>query len=118
MVEKTKIYLIGFDEDSIFTCDIYSSKKIKMLGECNVKLDVVFAKSFENFPVFKRYCLNHKIETINLEKDEKNPFFDVVRYSSNNLDKKNLGALVSSKMVLNLDFLFKQDPYFYSYIVR
>src|SRR3989338_7682149 len=107
MMEKTKIYLIGFDEVSPFTCDIYSSKKIKMLGECNVKLDVVFAKSFENFPVFKRYCLNHKIETISLEKDEQNYLFSVVRYTHNNPDKRNLAALVSEKMTSNLDFLFK-----------
>src|SRR3989344_2783889 len=118
MVEKTKIYLIGFDEVSPFTCDIYSSKKIKMLGECNVKLDAVFAKNFENLPIFKRYCLKHEIETISLEKDEQNYLLSIARYHGNNPNKKNLAALVSDKITLKLDFLFKQDPYFYPYIVR
>ena len=118
MTEKIKIYLIGFDEASPFTCDIYSSKKIKMLGECNVKLDAVFAKNFNNFPVVKRYCLEHEIESINLEKGEQSYFLNVARYHGNHPDKKNLAALVPSKISLNLDFLFKQDPYFYSHIIR
>ena len=118
MVEKTKIYLIGFDEDSLFTCDIYYSKKIKMLSEFNINLDTVFAKSFENLPIFKRYCLNHKIETISLEKDEQNYSLNIIRYNYNNPDKKNLAALVSDKMAVNLNFLFRQDQYFYPYLVK
>ena len=118
MTDKTKIYLIGFNEVSLFTCDIYSSKKIKMLGECNVKLDAVFAKNFENLPVVKRYCLKHEIETISLEKDEQNYSLNIIRYNYNNPDKKNLAALVSEKMAVNLNFLFRQDQYFYPYIVK
>ena len=118
MTEKIKIYLIGFDETSLFTRDIYSTKKIKMISECNINLDAVFAKNFENLPVVKRYCLKHKIEIIGLEKDEQNYFLSIARYHDNNLNKKNLAALTSWKIASNLDFLFKQDQHFYSYIVR
>ncbi len=118
MTDKTKIYLIGFNEVSLFTCDIYYSKKIKMLDECNVKLDAVFAKNFKKFPIVDKYCLNHNVETISLEKDEQNYFFSIVRYAHANPDKKNLAALASERIAINLDFLFKQDPSFYSYLVR
>lgn len=113
---KTKIYIIGFDETSNFISDIYCMKKIKDLSELNIRLDVVFAKEIEKFIGVKEYCLNHKIETIKIESGE-NYFISVVRYSVNNLDKKNLATLISEKNVSKLNWFFRQDPDFNSQII-
>lgn len=115
-MEKTKIYLIGFDETSNFISDIYCMKKIKDLSELNIRLDAVFAKEIEKFLGVKEYCLNHKIETIKIESGE-NYFISVVRYSVNNLDKKNLATLISEKNVSKLNWFFRQDPDFNSQII-
>jgi len=118
MTNKTQVYLIGSDI-SKFEYDIYCSKKIKSLSERNVNLNAIFARNFEELPVVKKYCLKHKIETIDLEKDEKNYFVDVVRYNLDNPDKKNLAVLVSEKRVkaLRLNFFFKQDPCFNPHLI-
>ena len=39
MTEKTKVYIIGFDETSNFMPDVYSMKKMKSLEELNIKLE-------------------------------------------------------------------------------
>lgn len=116
MAEKTKIYLIGFDEASNFISDVYSMKKIKSLRECNIKLDAVFAKDIEKFLGVEKYCLNHQIETINITSDE-NYFISVADYSLNNPDKRNLAALISEKKVLRLNWLLKQDMDFNPHII-
>lgn len=112
----TNIYLIGSDI-SPFEYDIFCAKKIKNLSECNVNLNAIFAKDFKKLPVVKRYCSKHKIETINLDPDEKYSHFEIVRYNLDNPDKKNLAALVSEKMTLKLNWLFRWDPSFNSHIV-
>ena len=116
MTEKTKIYLIGFAEAHNFISDIYSMKKIKNLRESNIKLDVVFAENIEKFLGVEKYCLNHQIETINIKSCE-NYFYSIIHYSVNNLDKRNLAALISEKKALKLNWLFKLDKDFDSHII-
>ncbi len=113
---KTKIYLIGFDETSNFLSEIYCMKKIKDLSELNIKLDAVFAKELDKFQGVKKYCSSRQIEAINLKSDE-NYFLSILQYSVNNLDKKNLAALISEKKASNLNWLFRQDPDFNSQII-
>jgi len=116
-MNKTNIYLIGSDETSVFNYDIFCAKKIKSLYECKGELDAIFAKNFENLPIAEKYCSEHNIETINLEKNEQNFFYSIVRYSAEQNDKKNLAALVSEKMTLKLNLLFKLDPCFESHLI-
>ncbi|MEK6844995.1 MAG: hypothetical protein AABX44_01945 [Nanoarchaeota archaeon] len=116
MIEKTEIYIIGFDKTANFMPDVFCAKKIKDLSECNVNLNAVFTKDFEKLPIVKRYCSKHEIETINLDPDEKY-YFEIVRYNLNNPDKKNLVALVSEKIALRLNGLFGKDLSFNSHIV-
>ena len=116
MPEKTKIYIIGLDKTLNFMPDVYSMKKIKSLRKCNIKLDAIFVEDFEKFIGVKKYCLNHQIETINIKSDE-NYFISVIYYSVNNLDKKNLAALISENNVSRLNWFFKQDKDFDSHII-
>ncbi len=116
MTDRIKIYLIGFDA-SIFESDIHCIKKMKSLDELEIKLNAVFAKNFKKMPVVKRYCSNHKIETINLVPDEQNFFYSIIRYSLYKNDKKNLAALVPEKMISKLNYLFKQDGCFEPHII-
>ena len=118
ITNRKKMFLVSSYENWSDPYFLKKIKKIKMLDECNVKLDAVFAKNFNKFPIVDKYCLNHNVETISLEKDEQNYFFSIVRYAHANPDKKNLAALASERIAINLDFLFKQDPSFYSYLVR
>jgi len=115
-MKKINIYLIDF-HGSIFEHDIYYSKKIKSLGECEIKLDAVFAKDFKFLPIVDKYCSNHNIETINLEKNLQNYFLEVIRYNVNNPDKRNLVVLISEKISSKLNSLFKQDPCFNPHII-
>ncbi len=116
MAEKTNVYLIGFDEASKFALEIYSMKKMRNLRECNVKLNAVFTDDFEKFPGVKKYCLNHQIETINLAPDEEY-FISIVHYSIDNMDKKNLAALISENKVFKLNCLLKNDVEFDPHVI-
>lgn len=116
MDERKEIYLIGFEEESNFTSDVYSMKKMKDLNELNIKLDVVFAEDFKKLLGIKKYCLNYRIETIPVTSDE-NYFIFVVHYSLNNPDKKNLAALISENKMSKLNLLFRQDPDFNPHII-
>ncbi len=125
MVEKTErinLYLIGSGETSFFESDIYFVKKIKSLTQEEIGLDAVFVKEPEKFPIVKRYCLKHQIETINFNTPEnKNYFHFLVHYTQNNPDKKNLATLVSNAKALaetlKLNWLFKQNNAFDTYII-
>ena len=116
MTERINVYIIGLDKTSNFVSDVYCMKKIKDLDELKIKLDSVFAEDFEKFPGVKKYCSDHQIEAINLNPDE-NHFIEILRYSVNNIDKKNLATLISEKGIFKLNFLFKQDLCFNSHII-
>lgn len=113
---KTKIYIVGFDETSNFLSDVYCMKKIKYLSGLDIKLDAVFTEELEKFLGVKKYCSRHEIDLININSDEKY-FFSVVRYSINNLDKKNLATLISKQGALKLNWLFKFDKDFEPQII-
>ncbi len=108
MENKTKIYIIGFDETSNFLSDVYCMKKIKDLNELNIKLDAVFAKNYERFLGVREYCLKYKIDLVNIKPNEEY-FISILQYSVNNLDKKNLATLISEKKASKLNWLFRQD---------
>ncbi len=116
MIEKTKIYIIGFGERSQFENDVYCMKKIKDLNELNIKLDAVFAKDYERFLGVKEYCKKYKIELVNIKSNEED-FISILQYSVNNLDKKNLATLISEKKASNLNWLFRQDLDFEPHII-
>ncbi|MBI2003943.1 hypothetical protein HYS72_00575 [Candidatus Pacearchaeota archaeon] len=97
MMEKTKIHLISSDKNSSFESDIYFTKRIKEI-KSKKSLDVVFADSFEKFPVLQRYCSRYGIETNKVTSSNPQENYNkILDYMRENLDKKGLAYLLKSE---------------------
>lgn len=114
---RSNIHLISSDKNSFFESDIYFAKKIKEINAEGL-LNIVFADSFESFPILPRYCSRHKIriEKINSSEPEKN-YNNILNYARENLDKKNLAYLLKNEEVEKLHELFKKNIFFNTFVL-
>lgn len=118
MVERTKMYLISSDKDYSFGLDPYFAKKIKSIFLKDVELDALFAENFKKFPIVSGYCMNHGIETIEINfSGSHNYYLELIRYIQENSDKKNLASLIYGEKLDKLKFIFKMDEDLDTFII-